>query len=78
MGIRRPEVHEFLCSLFIPQERPVDLNVMTDSVTLPGSNNNDAEAVPPAPTTEEIPSAYPFVQPMKSCVAFTGSNGSSD
>lgn len=67
--IRRSEVFEFLSDCFIPLERPEELTVVTEQ-SLPTPTFEDA--VPAAPTSEDIPCAYPAtVLPRKSFVILT-------
>ena len=63
MGIRREEVIEVIRSMFIPQERPENLTIVTGA-----PSEVEQSSIPPAPIVEDVPSIFPMVQPMKTYV----------
>jgi len=65
MGIRREEVIEVIRSMFIPQERPENLTIVTGA---PSEVEQSSSSIPPAPIVEDVPSIFPMVQPMKTYV----------
>ncbi|KAF8972584.1 hypothetical protein BDZ97DRAFT_1752471 [Flammula alnicola] len=69
--IRVPETSNSIKESFIPQDRPDDLKILTESIS-----PTDDSPPPPAPTTvTDTNSAFPMVLPMKSALYFDSPEG---